>query len=113
MDALSELVGSLKGNFEWNKARLYCLAGMLLALISVRTVNLREIAVAFVSDALLDSRYRRIRRFFSHFIIDYVVIARWIFGLYFSDQDKVYLTIDRTNWYWGKSKINVLLGCCL
>lgn len=108
MDALSELMGSLKGSFKWNKARLFCLAGLLLALISVRTVNLREIAVAFVGDALLDSRYRRIRRFFSHFKIDYVVIARWIFGLYFSDQDKIYLTIDRTNWYWGKSKINVL-----
>ena len=62
MDSLSELVASLKGNFKWNKARLFCLAGMLLALISVRTVNLREIAVAFASDASLDSRYKRLKR---------------------------------------------------
>ena len=43
MNALSELMGSLKGSFRWNKARLFCLAGILLALIRVRTVNLREI----------------------------------------------------------------------
>lgn len=54
MDALSELVTSLKGSFKWNKVRLFCLAGILLALISVRTINLREVAVAFASNALLD-----------------------------------------------------------
>lgn len=108
MDSLSELVTSLKVNFKWNKARLFCLAGMLLALVSVRTVNLREIAVAFASDALLDSRYKRLKRFFTFFKLDYTAIAQWIFSLYFSSSEKIYLTIDRTNWYWGKSKINVL-----
>lgn len=108
MDALSELVTSLKGSFKWNKARLFCFAGILLALISVRTINLREVAVAFASNALLDSRYKRLKRFFAFFKMDYTAIARWIFGLYFSSTDKIYLTIDRTNWYWGKSKVNVL-----
>ena len=28
--------------------------------------------------------------------------------MYFSSGEKIYLTVDRTNWYWGKSKINVL-----
>ena len=104
MDALNELMGSLKGSFKWNKARLCCLAGMLLALISVRTVNLREIAVAFASDALLDSRYKRLKRFFGFFKVDHTAIARWIFGLYFSGCEKIYLTIDRTNWYWESPK---------
>ncbi len=108
MNSLSELMKSLNGYFGWNKARLYCFAGMLLALISVRSVNLREMAVAFASQALLDSRYRRLRRFFAYFKVDYTLIARWIFNLYVQGEDKVYLTIDRTNWYWGKSKINVL-----
>lgn len=108
MDSLSELMKSLNGNFKWNKARLFCLSGMLLALIQVRTVNLREIAVAFASDALLDSRYKRLKRFFAYFKIDFTRVARWIFSLNFSGKEKVYLTVDRTNWYWGKSKINVL-----
>ena len=108
MDALSELVKSLNGYFKWNKARLFCLAGMLLALISVRTVNLREMAVAFASDALLDSRYKRLKRFFAYFKMDFDTIARWVYGLYFSAGERIYLSVDRTNWYWGKSKINVL-----
>ena len=109
MNLFSELAESLKISFQWNKSRLNCFAGILLALIAVRTVNFREIAVAFLSDAHVDSRYRRIRRFFASFKIDFVVIARWIFRLYFLDGEKVHLTMDRTNWYWGKSKINVFV----
>lgn len=56
---------------------------MLLALFAVRTVNLRELTVAFSSDALIDSRYKRIKRFFSKFKIDFDVIACWIFKLFF------------------------------
>lgn len=97
MDSLNELVKSLNGYFKWNKARLFCLAGTLLALISVRTVNLREIAAAFASSALLDSRYKRLKRFFASFQMDCAVIAQWIYGLYFSRDQKIYLTIDRTN----------------
>ena len=82
---------------------------MIVALFTVRTVNLREIAIAFISDALVDSRYKRLRRFFTYFKIDTAVIARWIFSLYISSNKQVYITIDRTNWYWGKSKINVLV----
>ncbi len=108
MDSLSELMQSLNGYFKWNKARLFCLSGMLLALITVRSVNLRAMAVAFCSDAQVDSRYKRLNRFFAYFKIDFTLLARWIFALFFTQQDKVYLTIDRTNWYWGKSKINVL-----
>lgn len=108
MDSLNQLMNSLSPYFKCNKARLYCLSAMLLALISVRTVNLRELAVAFAGKALLDSKHRRLRRFVSLFKIDFIMIARWIFSLYISESEKIYLTIDRTNWYWGKSKINIL-----
>ena len=55
----------LNEHFGWNKARMACFAGMLLALIKVRTVNLLELACAFESTANLESRYKRIKRFFS------------------------------------------------
>ena len=57
----------------------------------------------------MDSRYRRLQRFFALFNIDYAQIARWILKLYCTDDKKLYLAIDRTNWYWGKKKINVLM----
>lgn len=31
------------------------------------------------------------------------------FQLVFPEPKKVYLIIDRTNWYWGKQKINIFM----
>ncbi len=82
---------------------------MLLALFAVRSVNLREIAVGFDSSAQIDSRYKRCQRFFSGFSINYEQVTQWVFQQYFAHHTKkYYLTIDRTNGYWGKSKINIL-----
>jgi hypothetical protein len=36
------------------------------------------------------------------------MIAGFIFQLFFVPGGKWYLTIDRTNWQWGKSDINIL-----
>jgi len=107
MDNVSALKKTLGENFVWNKARLNYFARMLLALFSVRTVNLSEIAVAFAAKAEVNSRYKRLQRFFRHFKIDYVVLAKWIFKLFLADR-QIYLTVDRTNWFWGKVKINIL-----
>ena len=109
MDKINELKKILSENLTWNKARLDCFVRMLIALFVVRTVNLSEIAVAFTSKAEVNSRYKRLQRFFAKFKIDYTVIARFIFKLFFSDSQKIYLTIDRTNWYWGKQKINIFM----
>jgi hypothetical protein len=109
MKSISELVSSLNGYFGWNKAHRMCFVHALLGIIAVRTVNLQEIATAFPSKAKVTSRYRRLQRFFSGFEIDLVSIARWIFQLFLADTDKFYLIIDRTNWCWGKKKINVFM----
>lgn len=109
MDKINELKKILSENLVWNKARLDCFVRMLLALFVVRTVNLSEIAVAFSSKANVNSRYKRLQRFFAKFKMDYPIIARFIFKLFFSDTQKIYLTIDRTNWYWGKQKINIFM----
>jgi hypothetical protein len=87
---------------------------MLLALFVVRSVNLSELAVAMDGNkSSIDSRYKRVYRFFSKFEFDFVCISRWIYSLFFKKNQKVYLAIDRTNWYWGKAKINVfMLSIC-
>jgi len=113
MKHINELERRLNDYFDWNKARMSCFAKMLLALFVSGTVNLQKIAVAFDSEAHIASRYKRLQRFFSLFKIDMNILARFIFSIFFSKEDKLYLTIDRTNWYWGKKKINILtLGIC-
>lgn len=105
---VKELSKTLNSYFKWNKARIDCFSKMLISLFIVRTVNLTEIASAFEGKASLSSRYRRIQRFFALFKIDYKIIAKFIFRL-FDFKGKIYLTMDRTNWQWGKSNINILM----
>lgn len=108
MEHISELGSSLNVYFQWNKARITFFAQMLLALVVTRTVNLNKMACAILSDAEQTSRYRRLQRFFAEFPIDFDMIAGFIFQLFFIQGGKWYLTIDRTNWQWGKSDINIL-----
>lgn len=108
MDKINGLKKSLAKCFDWNKARLDCFARMLLAVYTVRTVNLKHIADGFCTRADKESRYRRLKRFFSEFDFDLNLLARFIFNWFFSASAKVYLIIDRTNWFWGKSPINIL-----
>ena len=65
MNRISELKEMLSDNLSWNKARIDCLARLLLALFAVRTVNLSELAVGFGAEAEISSRYRRLQRFFA------------------------------------------------
>ena len=44
---VAALVPLLPGYFGWNLARIQCLAGPIIALIKVRTVNFAQLATAF------------------------------------------------------------------
>ena len=114
MKYISELNSILSQQLDWHKSRVDCFSQMLLTLFVVRSVNLSEIAVAMDGKgASIDSRYKRVYRFFSKFELDFTWIARWIYSLFFNKEHKVYIAIDRTNWYWGKAKINVfMLSIC-
>ncbi len=79
MEYISELKDNLNVYFGWNKARMTCFVNMLLALLATRTVNLNKMAVLLFGDALQSSRYRRIKRFFSKFPLDYNEIDRIYF----------------------------------
>ena len=106
---INELATILNEHFQWNKARMDCFVGMLVALMGVSTVNLTQLALIFPSRGQVPSRYRRMQRFFSECWIDYNDVARFIMRLFgFTDTD-FYLTLNRTNWKWGKVNVNLLV----
>src|SRR5690242_17156373 len=109
MKQINGLTKSLNKELKWHKSRMDCFAKMSLGLIAVQTVSLPQIAVAMPGKAQLSSRYRQLQRFFAGFHLDFVAVARWLFQLFFAQAQQYYLIIDRTNWYWGKKKINVFL----
>lgn len=109
LNALGELQDSLKKHLFWSKYRMECMSHMLLGLFVAGTVNLRRIAICSAGAAQPESRYRRLQRFFAHFKIDLTPIARWLFNVCFQPGEKVYLTMDRTNWKWGKQPLNIFM----
>jgi len=108
MHYTSELQTILSQSLNWNKARISCLIQILQALICVRTVNLTQIAAFFKSSAKQESSYRRARRFFSGFSFDRTVIIPMVLALFSLKKDLI-LILDRTNWKWGKTDINIML----
>ena len=91
-----------------NAARLHCLVGIIIALLKVRTVNLTQVAVAFPGKAKKESKYKIIQRFFQSITFDYSIVAKFIVKLLGIKDDLWKLSIDRTNWKFGKFDINIL-----
>jgi hypothetical protein len=108
MKHISELANILNNYLNWNKARVTCLAQILRSIIVVKTVNLSQIATCFYSKSKIDSSYKRIQRFLRFFDFDLSVIVKIVMVL-FPMPRKIVLIIDRTNWTWGKSHLNLLV----
>ena len=108
MKELQILKDALKNHFPMNAARLHCLAGIILALLKVRTVNLAELADGFPGKAKKASKYKRLQRFFRLFPLDYEMIARFVVQLLEIKDGPWVLTMDRTNWKFGVANINIL-----
>ena len=93
----------------WNRARLKFLARFLLALLTVRTVNLSEVATALASTAKRESRYKQWQRFFAHFDLCQERLSRLLAALCGVSAPWV-LSLDRTEWKLGqKHAINFLV----
>jgi hypothetical protein len=107
MNQISALVQVLSPHLGWHGARLNFLANFLIALLRVKTVNFSELATGFMGTATLDSRYKRLQRFFRKFEVDPVQIARTVVAL-MGIPEPWTLSIDRTEWQFGSAIFNIL-----
>ncbi len=78
-------------------------------MIKVRSVNSSNLSTALNPDAKKESNQRRIENFFSSQEMDYEMIAHLI--LYVIPVKKYKIAIDRTNWKYGSSDINIFMLC--
>ncbi|MEO0685934.1 MAG: IS4 family transposase [Cyanobacteria bacterium J06649_11] len=107
MDNVSSLRETLKPHLKWHGARLSFLALFLIALFRVKTVNLVELSIGFKSKAKQESNYKRLQRFLREFEIDYYKIAKLVIDM-MSIPEPWVLSIDRTEWKFGKKVFNIL-----
>ena len=107
MTHFNELYLILNKYLKWNKSHVKFFTLIMLALIVKQTCNLSSASKALPITCLPQSFYRRIQRFFADQYFDYRQIYQLIFNMFLFD--KVQLTLDRTNWKWGKRDINILM----
>jgi len=90
-----------------NRARIYIIVGLVIAIIKLGRVNLKKLAPLINPKRDNRTNYRRLNKFFEKFSFDKEVRAKLLSS--FLDKEKWILTMDRTNWKFGKANINFLV----
>ena len=103
----NELVSILKKKTGWNLARVKFLAALICALCKLQTVCYVKLAQDLSANAKVESNLRRIQRFFAGFVVDSDLIAKIVFSM-LPSQAPYRLSLDRTNWKFGKTHLNLL-----
>jgi len=107
INILSDTLIEFFGN-RMNLARIKFFGLFISALCKVQTVCFEKLATSFDTDARMDSSLRRIQRFMSEYVLDTDLIARFIFAM-LPHEPPYRLAMDRTNWKFGSTDINILV----
>ena len=103
----SILEEKIKEQTGWNKARIFMIVGLVVSIIKLERVNLKKIAKVLNPNQTKEVNYRRLNRFFQKFRFDKTTMAKLMSS--FLPKGKLTLTMDRTNWKFGKVHINIFL----
>lgn len=106
---INELSKILNQHFNFHKARSDCLAQLVIAMVTVKTVNFTHLATAFITESFPESCYKRIQRFFRFLKFDPFALASMVIILFDLKDKKLILALDRTNWKFGRIDINILM----
>jgi hypothetical protein len=90
-----------------NLARIKFFGLFICALCKVQTVCFEKLATAFETNAMTGSCLRRIQRFMADYMLETDLIAKLIFKI-LPHKPPYRLTMDRTNWKFGETDINIL-----
>lgn len=110
MNESTALLDVLQAHFPIHRARCRFLAAFVLALIRVKSVDLSQVALALNDAARPASNYRRIQRFFAGFALDQRLVARLIVGLLPCPPGGYLVSLDRTEWSFGRAHTRVLVA---
>lgn len=91
-----------------NLARKNFVSLFILALIQLRKVQFNELAVGLNDEAKINSNQNRIEDFFREVEINFQAVAQLMLAL-LPKKAKLRLTIDRTEWDFGKCQVNILM----
>ena len=93
---------------SWNQARLKCFSKMVKGVIKNRSVNLTLLATSMTEGTSKQSEYRKAQRFFEKFQMPLLELGAFIVSQLPRQKRGWVLSMDRTNWKFGKTHINIL-----
>jgi hypothetical protein len=105
-NALSEAVAK---HIDLSATRRETLSWLALLIMQHGTISLWRLAAYVASAARIDSVRRRFYRFFQFVRLDSTLAARVVVDLLRLSGKPWVLAIDRTNWDFGKTTINILM----
>lgn len=109
MRHISELEKILRSQLTMDKRKVSCAAQIIIAMVVARTVSLGLLAKHLTGGSKLSSRYRRVQRLLHEWPETMDWIGPWLLTWFYDVNDVISLTMDRTNWQYGKAKINFLV----
>lgn len=101
---LKEIIS--KSNIVSNAQRQECLALAILSMIIIKKVQLSELATVLNNDVAEASNEQRLYRFFRDVDFNYEELAKILTSQF--PYEKVTLVLDRTEWDFGKTQVNIL-----
>lgn len=108
MSLHQSLLDTFRTRLGGNLARLKCLTDAVLSLTQARSVNLVHLATYSASKAKQDSHHRRLQRFLSEWEMPSKELTQLILSKIPKPKNGYVLSIDRTNWQFGQTHINIL-----
>ena len=108
MTDITKLMHVLQPHLRWHRARLFCFAAFVLALIRVRSVCLSQLASVLNPRRSDATNYRRLQRFLALFKLDKKELTRLLLALR-DDDSPLTLVMDRTQWEIGSKSVNLLI----
>lgn len=106
LESLREL---FKPHLRLPRARLTCFLMLVLAVIGQRTVSLVWLSKHPATRAKAGSVHRRFQRFFAHAPLPPRLVGALVLALAPKPPEGWVLAMDRTNWKFGKTHVNLLV----
>lgn len=98
----------LSQHFLGTHQRLTVLSKMILAVLQMSSVNYSKLALVLNPLVKVSSNFKRIQRFMRYYSFCERQFVQWVWRQYAAKKDKLDLSMDRTNWKFGKFNINIL-----
>lgn len=107
-DTEKALKEELTRHFVGQGQRLAMMSKLVLAVIKMSTVNFAQLALVINPLVKVGSNFKRVQRFVRGYSFCQRCFVRFAWALYGNEGSWVALSMDRTNWKFGKADINIL-----